>query len=201
MNSETRNNTQIRRVLRDFFAGAHCSRACSRLVAGMAFATVVGNPFPAFTQSLPAPITLNYSFTVPLAKAVPNPCTGGFVLMTGNLNVAITTVQGGADVYFKISGDFNSSGTGQDALATGALILNGTQKPNYIYVSEAAFESGFPYERPETFVADLSLRDYLMRVGGTTTDAFMMRTVLTLPFANGVPATPILQEIGVSCRQ
>src|SRR5205814_7776623 len=41
-----------------------------------------------FAQTLP-PTTVNYSFDVPLAKVIPNPCNGGFTLVNGTAHVAI----------------------------------------------------------------------------------------------------------------
>src|SRR5437016_895177 len=36
----------------------------------------------------PVPITLNYAFSVPIAKVVPNSCTGGFVLVQGTMKLS-----------------------------------------------------------------------------------------------------------------
>jgi hypothetical protein len=147
-------------------------------------------------QLLP-PTTLNYAFSVPIAKVIPNSCTGGFVLVKGTVKLNVTTVQGG-QVPFTIAVFYSSSGTGQDVLADGTLILDGTQKANYVYSSQIGTDAGFP-ATPQDFMQDPALRDYLVRSTGDRSDELVVDTAIDLTFTNGIPSAPVLQGLSVAC--
>ena len=149
---------------------------------------------PAQAQ-LVSPITLNYSFSVPVATVVPNTCTGGFALINGTIDLSMRTIEGG-QVPFDLTVTYASTGNGQDALAEGTLILNG--KSNYVYSSQTGSEAGFP-EKPQDFGQTLGIRDFLVRSSGDKSDQLLVETVLELTFTNGVPSAPVLQKLNVSC--
>jgi hypothetical protein len=149
----------------------------------------------------PSPDVINgYSFSIPVAKAVPNPCTGGFVLASGTANVSITTTQTSTGA-FTIGFNFSSSGKGEDALADGSLITNGTQQPKYNYNSVVKAEAGFP-AMPSYFMLTVPIKDYLQRelVTDPKADALTLKTGLELTFNNGVPSVPIVRSLNVSCK-
>jgi hypothetical protein len=132
--------------------------------------------------------------TAPIALVLPNPCTGGFVLVTGSMSVQITTTPG------IIGLNFSGSGQGDDALADGTLITNGTQKPKYNYTSAMDAEVGFPAQ-PSYFQLELPITTYLQRVvASNPKDSFLMKTGLELTFTNGVPAAPIVRNTSVRCE-
>ena|SRR5438874_1280127 len=142
--------------------------------------------------------SLNYNFTVPFAKTAPNPCTSGFVLVNGSMNVAITTMLGSS---FMLQVNFTSSGRGDDAAADGTLLSTGT--PYYTYSSQVGSQAQFPDGKPSYFAGTLTVKDYLERLGtdGTNTgDSFIMKTALKVTFNNGVPTTPTVESIDVSCK-
>lgn len=85
-----------------------------------------------------------------MKKVVPNPCTTGFELITGTLDFTITTTK--ALTGFGIGVAIASAGIGEDALATGGLILNGTQTPHYTYAYSTGLDASFP-EIPLDFAA------------------------------------------------
>ena len=144
-----------------------------------------------------APITLKYAFSVPIAKVIPNSCTGGFVLVKGTLNLSITTVQGG-QVPFTVAVAYTSSGTGQDVLADGTLVVDGSQKADYAYSSQVVTDAGFP-STPQDFMQDPAVRDYLVRSTGDESDELLVDTAVDLTFTNGVPSVPVLQGLSVAC--
>src|SRR5207237_6947029 len=84
----------------------HNTRLLGLMVATLVFASLIASP--AFAQTLP-PTTVNYSFDVPLAKVVPNPCNGGFTLVNGTAHVAIaaTTSSTGFALAVGLSGSVN----------------------------------------------------------------------------------------------
>src|SRR3989442_15859588 len=86
----------------------------------LAVLTVTFAVAPYADAQLISPVTLNYAVSVPIAKVVPNTCTGGYVLVTGTTNLAITTILAG-QVPFAVTVKYTSSGTGQDVLADGTL--------------------------------------------------------------------------------
>jgi len=146
---------------------------------------------------LVAPVTLKYAFSVPIAKVIPNSCTGGFVLVKGTLNLSVTTVQGG-QVPFSVAVAYTSSGTGQDVLADGTLVFDGSQKPDYAYSSQMATNADFP-STPQDFMQDPPVRDFLVRSTGDASDELMVDTAVDLTFTNGVPSLPVLQGLSVAC--
>ena len=143
------------------------------------------------------PIVTNYSFNVPIVKTVPNPCTGGFVLVNGTMTVAIKTT---AATDFTLRLDLASSGLGQDARADGTLVTDGTQKPTYVYSGDAFTETNFPGGTPGYFKQTLNMVDFLKRNSLTPTgDSFQMSANFSVVFSNGIPAAPVLQGISVVC--
>jgi hypothetical protein len=87
-----------------------------------------------------------------------------------------------------------------DALASGALITDGTQKVDYAYSGQVSSEAGSP-ATPGTFIMSIPIVDYLERISGDRTDAFLMSSLFEMAFTNGVPAVPVLKEIAVACVQ
>jgi hypothetical protein len=148
-------------------------------------------------QLLVAPITLNYAASVPIVKVVPNSCTGGYVLVKGTMKLSITTVQGG-QVPFTVAVAYTSSGTGQDALADGTLVVDGSQKANYAYSSQMLTDAGFP-STPQDFMQGPAVRDYLVRSTGDGSDQLLLDTAIELTFTNGVPSAAVLQGLSVAC--
>ena len=139
--------------------------------------------------------TLNYSFSVPVAKVIPNPCSPGFVLVKGKLSFSIATTDSGSN-GFRIAASYHTSGQGQDALADGTLLLNGSS--NYVYTADFDSDAIFP-SRPASFVEDLTVTDYLER-SMNTDDTFLMNTVFEIAFTNGIPSTPVIQQLDVACK-
>lgn len=137
----------------------------------------------------------SYSFNVPVAKAVVNPCSANFVLVTGNTHLTIATSTGPA---FTALVNYASTGGGMDALADGALISDGTQRADYAYSGQVSTEAGSP-TTPETFIQSIPMVDYLERSSGDRTDAFLMSSLFEIAFTNGVPGVPVLKEIAVAC--
>jgi len=144
-----------------------------------------------------SPVTLNYAFSVPIAKVIPNSCTGRFVLVKGTVTLSVTTVQGG-QVPFAVGVTYTSSGSGQDVLADGTLVLDGTQKANYVYSSQTVTDAGFP-ATPQDFMQDPAVRDYLVRSDGDQSDELLVDTAIDLTFTDGVPSAPVLQGLSVAC--
>jgi hypothetical protein len=181
-----------------FSVAALFFRAYPIVVAGITSGLILSSPVPAFAQLLPPivpTINLTYTFSVPVLKPVVNPCTTTFVLINGRTDLTIATSAG---TDFKISVDYVSTGTGQDARADGTLISDGTQKANYMYSGDVNSEAGFP-AKPATFIASIPLVDYAERSSGDTTDAFLMSSLFEITFTNGVPAVPLLKAIDVAC--
>jgi hypothetical protein len=164
--------------------------------ATTAHAQIVGTTVP---TALTPPITTTYAFKVPIAKVVPNPCTtsGTFELVSGQLEFTIRTTDSGANGY-AIAVDVKSSGIGQDALATGSLLVDGTRKPDYSYLYSSGFDASF-LKRPADFGGTLSVLDVLSRSGVYENDWFMLRTQYEVNFTNGVPTVPVVRELTVSC--
>jgi len=163
------------------------ARRASLVLIGLC---VCGWPATAAAQSA------SYSFTVPIAKPVPNPCSGGFELVTGNVVLSISTGPTATDP-FGLTANLTSSGQGQDALSDGTLAASGL--PPYQYSSNATLEAGFPGV-PTDFGQTVTLSDYLVRSNGSTTDRFTMKTTLSLSFTNGVPNAPVLKSLNVACK-
>jgi hypothetical protein len=172
-----------------------CWRRLLRIIFVALIATLSVAPYA--QAQLVTPITLKYTFSVPIAKVIPNSCTGGFVLVKGTLNLSITTVQGG-QVPFTVAVAYTSSGTGQDVLADGTLVVDGSQKANYAYSSQMLTDAGFP-STPQDFMQDPAVRDYLVRSTGDGSDELLVDTAIDLTFTNGVPSVPVLQGLSVAC--
>jgi hypothetical protein len=142
----------------------------------------------------PPTIATTYTVTVPFAQTVPQPCQSGFVLINGTMDVTFTALQS-AD--FKLQVQMTSAGSGADADATGLVLPAGA--PAYQYASDTAVSAAFPDGTPSYFEHPLTVTDYLAR-SGSTTDAFLMTTVFDVAYVNGIPTTPTLQTITVSCQ-
>jgi len=155
-------------------------------------------PSTAFAQTvLPAapPVTVNYAFDIPLARVTPNPCTGGFTLISGTLHLALATTAGTA---YQISAQLASDGNGIDALADGTP-AGGTSQ--YLYGSDAGVSTTFPDGVPEYFETTLPINDFLIRDSLVeTNDAYTMSTTLRLIFSNGLPSVPTLDSVSVACQ-
>jgi hypothetical protein len=145
----------------------------------------------------PPPVELSYEASVPISKPVPNPCTGGAVLLTGTLDAAIKVTTGGSEAPVVFAARLTSKGAGVDALSDGTAMLNGSQGPAYEYSSVASIETGFA-EVPASHKTTFSLVDFVGRPGSTT-DRFRMVAVLELTYLQGVPATPVLRHLDLSC--
>jgi hypothetical protein len=138
--------------------------------------------------------TISYTATVPITKTVPHPCRAGFELINGTMNVAITAIQ---STDFKLQIKFTSTGRGDDADATGLLLPTGL--PYYEYSSDVTADANFPDGKPAYFSHTLTVSDYLARIGSTT-DFFIMTTVFNVAYNYGIPTTPTLQSIDISCQ-
>jgi hypothetical protein len=176
-------------------------RAGARLTSLALLLAVVGLPQPVHAQLVTLetpPLVTKYAFRVPIKKVVVNPCTAGFELITGNLDFSITTTKS-LTSGFGIGTQVASAGIGEDALASGLLILNGTQKPHYTYAYSTGFDASFP-ETPLDFAATTAVTDYLVR-GSTVpgSDSFILNTVFELVFTSGVPTAPVVKELNVVC--
>jgi hypothetical protein len=157
--------------------------------------------FLAVTAATPAQAQVttivNYSFTVPIAKVVPNPCTNGFTLVTGALTLAISAVQ---QTAFQLTTALTSSGTGKDVTAAGLPLIFGAG-PDYQYSSDGSLIATFPDGIPTYFEGTMPMADFLVRDSPTLTgDSYVLRTVLRLKFNNGIPSAPLLESINVACE-
>jgi|SRR6185295_14527768 len=140
---------------------------------------------------------INYSFNVPVAKVVPNPCTGGFTLVNGTTTLAISALQ---QTAFQLKTTLTSTGRGSDVTSTGLPLIFGAG-PDYEYSSDGNLTATFPDGIPSYFEATLPVSDFLVRDSATLTgDSYMMRTVLRLTFTNGIPSAPALESISVACE-
>jgi hypothetical protein len=148
------------------------------------------------TNMLPA-VALDYNIAIPIVKVIPNPCTGGFVLVNGTTTIAIRTLQ---TTDFTLQFAFTSTGRGEDALADGTLVSNGTQGLPYQYSSRASGDTNFPDGKPEDFWQTVNTTEFLTRAPGQNTpDEFLMTPTFELTFTNGIPSVPVLRGINVSC--
>jgi len=173
----------------------HNTRLLGLMVATMVFASLIASP--AFAQTLP-PTTVNYSFDVPLAKVIPNPCNGGFTLVNGTAHVAIAATT--SSTGFELAVGLSGSGTGIDVSATGVPII--TSLPQYIYDSSFGATTTFPDGVPDYFERTLVANDYLIRNSTqfSTNDSYSMNTTFRLVFTNGSPAAvPVLESVSVAC--
>jgi predicted secreted protein len=173
-----------------------CGSKLLRITTLVVLIATLSVAHPAQAQLL-APITLKYAASVPIVKVVPNSCTGGYVLVKGTTKLSITTVQGG-EVPFTVAVSYTSSGTGQDALADGTLVVDGSQKANYAYSSQMQTDAGFP-STPQDFMQGPAVRDYLVRSTGDGSDQLLLDTAIELTFTNGIPTAAVLQGLSVAC--
>src|SRR5206468_355757 len=89
----------------------------------------------------------NYSFNVPIAKVIANPCTTGFTLVDGTLSLTVSAIQ---QTSFEFDVALTSSGTGKDVTADGLPLIVGA-KPDYAFSSNATVQSTFPSGPPTYF--------------------------------------------------
>jgi hypothetical protein len=140
---------------------------------------------------------VNYSFNVPIAKVVANPCTGGFTLVNGTAALTVSALQ---QTTFQFNVALTSSGTGKDVTVDGLPLIVGA-KPDYAYSSDASVQSTFPSGPPTYFEHTMTVTDYLERDSATPTgDSYLMRTSFRLTYNSGVPGPPVLEQIGVVCE-
>lgn len=152
----------------------------------------------AVPTSAHAQLPISYTFRVPVVKVVPNPCTTGFELITGHLDFAIKTTDSGL-AGFGLTAQIASAGTGEDALPSGTLIMDGTQKPHYTYTYSTGFDASF-LRRPADFAATLPITDYLVRGPAYPNESIIMTTVFEVVFTNGIPTAPVVQALNVTCK-
>jgi hypothetical protein len=164
------------------------------MTSAVCLAAITAAPTDALAQ---VTTSVNYSFNVPIAKVVPNPCTLGFTLVNGTMTLAISAVQ---QTVFQLTTSLTSSGSGKDVTAAGLPLIFGA-KPDYDYASDVSLISTFPDGIPDYFEATLPVADFLVRDSPTLTgDSYMMKTVLRLKFNNGIPIAPALESISVACE-
>jgi hypothetical protein len=164
------------------------------ITSAVCLAAITAAPTDALAQ---VTTLVDYSFNVPIAKVVPNPCTGGFTLVNGTMTLAISAVQ---QTVFQLKTSLTSSGSGSDVTAAGLPLIFGA-KPDYAYASDVSLLSTFPDGIPTYFEATLPVADFLVRDSSTLTgDSYIMRTVLRLKFNNGIPTVPALESISVACE-
>jgi hypothetical protein len=166
-----------------------------RTIALTGAVTLDTNAVSATACAAPAPtIVTNYAVTVPFAVTVPHPCQSGFVLINGTMSVAIASLE---STDFKLEIQTTSTGTGEDADATGLSLPTGA--PYYEYSSDVTAGATFPDGTPTYFAHPLTVTADLAR-SGSTTDSFIMTAVFDVDYNNGIPTTPTLQTIDVSCK-
>jgi Ice-binding-like len=171
------------------------ARVTGRALARTGAVTLDTNAVNATTPGVPpTPIVTNYTFAVPFTQLVAHPCQPGFELITGTMNVAITTTQSN---NFTLGLQVASAGRGDDADATGLLLPTGA--PYYEYSSATTASASFPDGTPSYFEHTLPVTDYLARIASTT-DAFIMAAGFDVVYNNGIPAMPTLQTIAISCQ-
>jgi hypothetical protein len=160
---------------------------------------VCGLVLAAFAPTAEAQVTgvNNYTFSVPLAKVVPNPCSGGFTLVNGTISIAISAVQ---QTTFQLSATMSSSGSGKDVTAAGLPLILGAL-PDYSYSSSAGAVSTFSDGVPSYFEHTLRVTDFLVRNSPTLTgDSYVVRSIFRFKFNNGIPAVPVLETVAVACE-
>jgi hypothetical protein len=171
------------------------------LQAGMVLAALLAAATPASAQFLPPlppintpppPITATFNFAVPFALAVSHPCQTAIVALSGTLDVSLTTITG---TDFKFQVGVSTTGEGREAGANGVALPNGSLP--YAYASSTAASAQFPDGTPASFAHPLTVDGEMIR---SDTDAFTLTAVLELEYASGVPATPKLRTIDVSCK-
>ena len=157
-------------------------------------AAVVLAASPAFAQ---VPLTVNYTFDIPVAKITPNPCTGGFTLVSGTAHLAIgaTTSTTGFQLRVKLG----SVGNGIDVSSSGTPVVTGLAQ--YLYGSDVGATTTFPDGVPEYFERTVTVNDFLIRDSPIeTNDSYTMNTTLRLIFSNGLPSVPVIDSVSVECQ-
>jgi len=139
-----------------------------------------------------------YSFNIPIAKVVPNPCTtNGFTLVSGTMSVAITALQ---QTAFQLSASVTSTGSGKDVTVDGLPLIVGAG-PDYAYSSDAGALSTFPGGVPTYFEHTLRVTDWFVRSSPVLTgDSYVVRTYFRFKYNNGVPSAPVIETISVACE-
>jgi len=141
--------------------------------------------------------TVGANVTVPIAKVVPNACSGGFALINGNLNVGVSTATDPVSGFFTVTLTLTSSGQGQDASSDGTLLLNGSSL--YQYAGSLSFDAGFPTV-PASIALTLPMRDYLIRASGDTSDMMALTTTLEIDLTYGMLSGASLQQLDTRCQ-
>ena len=140
----------------------------------------------------PPPITTTFNFSLPFALAVAHPCQTAIVALNGTIDVSLTTIK---STDFKLQVGVSSTGEGRDAGANGLPLLNGSLP--YAYAASTEASARFPDGTPASFSHPLTLESEMIR---SDTDAFTLTAVLEFAYTGGVPTTPALQTIDVSCK-
>ena len=157
-------------------------------------ATLLVAAVPASAQLPVPPPTINttFSFDLPFALAVTHPCQAGVVALNGTIHVAVTTV---ASSDFKMSISASSTGEARDAGANGLPLANGSLP--YAYSAGTEASARFANGKPLFFGHSLPIEGEMVR---SDTDAFTLSVDLDFEYNNGVPTTPKVRTIDVSCR-
>ena len=169
---------------RRIYSMTRCVLALLLWCATPAFAQLGGTAVPT--------ISTNFRFDVPMSLVVAHPCYAGFVLINGTTTLQLTTLKGSD---FRVQLTATATGTGEDATAAGVKLVNGSLP--YAYGSETELLAKFPDGTPAMFGHSLTLVGELMR---SDEDVFTITTTFDLGYTNGVPTTPQLKNIDISCN-
>ena len=149
----------------------------------------------AFAQT--TPVTINYTFDIPVAKVTPNPCTGGFTLVSGTAHLAMAAMTSTSG--FQLGVKLASNGSGIDVSSTGTPLVSGLAQ--YLYDTGVGATTTFPDGVPNYFERTLTANDFLERDSPIeTNDSYTMNTTLRLIFSNGLPSVPVLDSLSVQCQ-
>jgi hypothetical protein len=149
--------------------------------------------------ALPAPpVETSFQFSVPFALTVSHPCQPGLVLINGSSTLDLTLVK---STDFKLTVRVTGTGTGQEAGSNGLPLANGSLP--YTYESVLLATTTFPNGTPAYFGHALSAVGELTRPVADDPEmleVFTVTVVLDVEYNNGIPTTPVLQTIDVSCK-
>ena len=106
------------------------------------------------TQPATTPGTTNYSFSVSVAKTVPNPCTGSATDVSGTTNFTVQATQGTSSFLLKV--DSSSSGSGQDLLQ-GAISQQALSADTSTLSTDGTLSTDSTLSADSTFSTDSSL--------------------------------------------
>jgi len=170
--------------------------ACSVVLGGSA-STAASSASAQTTLPAAAPVTVNYTFDIPVVTVTPNPCTGGFTLISGRAHLAIAAMT--STTGFQVGVQLASTGTGIDVTSTGTPVVSGL--PQYLYGTQVGATTTFPDGVPEYYERTLTASDLFERDSPIdTNDSYTMNTTLRLIFMNGLPSVPTLDSLSVSCQ-